>query len=183
MYRREAAWRATSAANRWASAAAGTCTGGHGGYRESHQAEAVHGRDRGISPAVPPQRAVLVTWPRSEQRRARPAATSVTPWTAARPTENPHPPIRRRCRRTAIRRIALPGRLQGDLDRATPPTRARRLGGLPPDSRCSAPEPVNFETRPERGNRPSSHVPTGRRAFRSARILARGPRENLLLRP
>ena len=61
MYRREAAWRATSAANRWASAAAGTCTGGHGGYRESHQAEAVHGRDRGISPAVPPQRAVLVT--------------------------------------------------------------------------------------------------------------------------
>ena len=111
------------------------------------------------SPAVPPDRPVLVTLPRSAQRRARPAATSATPWTAARPTGNPHPPIRRRYRRTARRRLALPGRLQGDLDRATPPTRARRFGGLPPDSRCSAPEPVNFETRPERGNRPSSHVP------------------------
>ena len=129
------------------------------------------------SPAVPPHPAVLVTLPHSEQRRARPAATSVTPWTAARPTENPHPPIRRRYRRTVRRRLALPARLQDDLDRATPPTRDRRLGGLPPDSRCSAPEPVNFETRPERGKRPSSHVPTGRRAFRSARILARGPRQ------
>ena len=128
------------------------------------------------SAAVPPHPAVLVTQPRSEQRRARPAATSTTPWTAARPAENPHPPIHRRYHRTARRRSALPARLQGDSDRATPPTRARRLGGLPPDSRCSAPGPVNFETRRERGNRPSSHVPTGRRAFRSARILALGPR-------
>ena len=131
-------------------------------------------------PAVPPHPAVLVTLPRSEPRRTRPAATSVTPSTAARPTENPQPPIRRRCRRTARRRLALPGRLQGDSDRATPPTRARRLGGLPPDSLCSAPEPVNFETRPRtwkstiqpRPDRPASLSERSNRNSRSSRKSA-----------
>ena len=163
MYRREAAWRATSAANRWASAAAGICTGVMA-VTASRTKTTQFTVAIVESPAVPRDRPVLVTLPRSAQRRARPAATSATPWTAARPTGNPHPPIRRRYRRTARRRLALPSRLQGDLDRATPPTRARRLGGLPPDSRCSAPEPVNFETRPERGNRPASQLATSRPA-------------------
>ena len=71
--------------------------------------------------------------PRSVHRRTRPAWTSATRWTAARPAENPRSPRHRRYRRIARRTpapLALP---QGDSDRATQLTRALTRCALPHD--------------------------------------------------
>ncbi len=120
---------------------------------------------------------------RSGPRRIRPALTSAKPWTEARPADNPHPPRHRRYRQTTRRRSGLPVPQRDDSDRARLPARARRPCGLQRDSQYSAPAPGNCAAWSERENRPSSHVPTCRPAFRRGRNRIHALSRNRLPRP